>query len=90
MGTLVFAEKGKNSTSDQYPIQQHYRSSDQWNIYWENLKEILENPRPHVCRSHFPLSISDVKRGHLYLNDQFEAVDPGIEIRTKGLYSLPK
>lgn len=88
MGTLVFAEKGQNSTSDQYPIQQHYRSADQWSVYKQNMEEIINNPRPHVCRSHSPLAISDVKRGHLYMNNKFEAVDPGTEIKAKGVYSF--
>lgn len=90
MGILVTAEKGVNSTSDYYPIQQHYRPESEWKTYWNNLDEMFAYAKPHVCRSHFPLAIRDVKRGHLYLNDKFEAVDPGQEIAAKGIYPLVK
>lgn len=85
MSTLVFAEKGKNSTTDVFPIQQHYRPEEQWTEYRKNLEIILNNPRPHIGRSRCPLSFTDVKRGHLFMNNKFEAVDPTLEARRIGI-----
>lgn len=81
MCSVVFAEKGKDSTSDSYPIQQQYRPELQRQIYRSLFEVIRNNPRPHVCRSRSPIALLDVKRGHLFMNQNFEAVDPTSEAR---------
>jgi hypothetical protein len=84
---LVFAEKGKNSTSDVCPIQQHYRPEAQWKFYRSFLEIIKNNPRPHLCRSQSPIAFLDVRRGHFFMNRNFEAVDPTFEVRRTKLLS---
>jgi hypothetical protein len=97
MGVLVFAEKGLNSTSDVFPSQQHYRSEADWKSYRANLATIKSSPRPHLMRSRsdmFFLGASseypfiDVCKGHLFMTDNFEAVDPASEAaRQKAILS---
>lgn len=87
MCTMILAEKGANSTSDVFPIQQHYRPEAQWKIYKNNLDVIMNNPRPHVSRSRSPISFMDIKRGHLFMNQTFEAVDPTTEASRAKLIS---
>jgi hypothetical protein len=81
MGLFIVAEKGINSTSAIYPIQQHYRSESEWETYLKNLEVIKNNPRPHVCRSNSPLTYLDIKRGHLFMDQNFQAVDPTEEMK---------
>lgn len=81
MLTMVFAEKGSESTSNISPSQQHYRSNDEWALYRENLRRIRLNPRPHLARTRGHITLTDVKAGHLFMANDFEARDPLIEIR---------
>jgi hypothetical protein len=86
MATLVFAEKGQDSTADVSPAQQHYRSEADRKLYRDNLTVIRDNPRPHLIRSRSPIFFLNARGGHLFMNGNFEAVDPTSEaIRTRGL-----
>lgn len=69
--TVVFAEKGDNSTSDRLPIQQHYRPSDEWNRYNDNLKVMLASRRPHLVRSNSDPFLADIQGGYHYINRGF-------------------
>jgi len=80
MAAIVFAEKGVKSTSHLRPIQQHYRSAKDWLTYRANLASIRQNPRPHLVRSRGPISLQDVRGGHLFMADDFSARDPRTEI----------
>ena len=51
MASLVFAERGQGSTTRRTPIQQDYRSADQWAEYLANLAAMIRSPRPHLARS---------------------------------------
>ena len=81
MATMVFAEKGHKPMREVFPIQQHYRPKEHWDVYRKNLEVIMKHPRPHVCRSRSPLAYMDIKRGHLFMNSSFEAVDPTTEAK---------
>ena len=79
MVTIAFAEKGPKSTSHVTPVQQHYRSSAEWQQYRENLQPLIKSPRPHIVRSLSGMSLSDVRGGHLFIANDFSARDPGTE-----------
>jgi hypothetical protein len=79
MGVLVFAEKGEDSTADIFPAQQHYRSDAEWNVYRKNVARFKNSPRPHLARSRSPISFFDARGGHLFMNSDFQAVDPATE-----------
>jgi hypothetical protein len=83
MVTIVFAEKGPQSTSHATPVQQQYRSSADWQRYRENLQLIIKSPRPHIVRSLGDMSLSDVRGGHLFIANDFSARDPEAEIRRR-------
>lgn len=76
MGVVVFAEKGVESTSYVSPSQQHYRSQTEWNTYRENLAAIRSNTRPHLIRSRGRMFFFNARRGHLFMDEHFEAIDP--------------
>jgi hypothetical protein len=76
MATLVFAEKGSNSTSNVMPSQQHYRSAAEWETYRRNLVPIKSNTRPHLARTNGNLDYFDVRGGHLFMDHMFTARDP--------------
>ena len=80
MATIVLAEKGIQSTSNVAPVQQHYRSEEDWVRYRQNLREIQKNPRPHIVRSLGDINFFDVKGGHLFVANDFTARDPTTEI----------
>lgn len=80
MSTYVIAEKGPQSTSDRIPSQGHYRSSDEWAIYRQNLALIRESDRPHIIRSIGKIHFHDVPRGHTFIADDFTERDPQTEI----------
>ncbi len=80
MATIVIAEKGAHSTSDQLPIQQHYRTEQQWTDYRAKLEAISNHSRHQLVRSHSPIFFKDVKAGHLFMNQQFDMIDPTDEI----------
>ena len=46
MVTIVFAEKGENSTFDRLPNQQDYRSPEEWSEYLANLDVIRQKKAP--------------------------------------------
>jgi SAM-dependent methyltransferase len=69
MATLIFAEKGEDSTTDIYPVQQDYRSDSDWEIYLDNLKRVQASKRPHLIRSTGPrLS------GNLRIDENYQPV----------------
>jgi SAM-dependent methyltransferase len=90
MSTMVFAEKGPQSTSEKFPSQQHYRSADEWKLFRRNLEIIRGNPRPHLLRSTGDITFADVAGGHLFVSSDFSARDPQTEInRTKARRKAP-
>jgi hypothetical protein len=72
MATLVFADKGPNSTADRLPIQQHYRPQDEWAIYQTNLAAMLKSERPHLARSTAKPFLFEYPGGFKYINRDFE------------------
>jgi hypothetical protein len=81
MMTVVFAEKGSQSTSDITPTQQHYRSAADWIKYRENLRSMQKSSRPHLIRTLGDISFFDVRAGHLFVASDFTARDPWTEIQ---------
>jgi hypothetical protein len=71
MVTVVFAEKGQNSTSDRLPNQQDYRSEEEWGVYCRNLAEMQKSTRPHLVRSHAPIFFEDFVGGHKFVKPDF-------------------
>jgi hypothetical protein len=84
MAAIVVAEKGDESTAQQIPSQGHYRSSEKWVEYRESLMKIRESPRPHIVRSTAGLRDIQVRGGHLFVNESFEAVDVSAELTRLG------
>jgi hypothetical protein len=80
MTIIVVAEKGDRSTSHVNPVQQQYRSPEQWVQYRANLQRMKANPRPHLCRSEGDITFIDVKAGHLFMDTSYRAQDPMSEI----------
>ena len=76
MACLIFAEKGPTSTSDLCPVQQDYRSAEDWEIYSRNLAVMQQSKRPHLLRSNGPAFVPDVIGGHLLIDTEFNAVSP--------------
>jgi hypothetical protein len=74
MAAFVFAEKGAHSTAHRIPIQHHYRSDADWRDFCRNLDVMRRSTRPLSMRSTDPLFVAEVKGGHLYVDDKFEAV----------------
>jgi hypothetical protein len=74
--TLVFAEKGPHSTWDRLPIQQHYRSQEDWEIYQKNLAAMLASQRPHLARTTGEPIACQTQGGYQYINESFSAADP--------------
>ena len=81
MTTIVFAEKGKNSTSNVMPSQQHYRDASEWEIYRKNLGQMMHSARPHLVRSSANIHFFEVRGGHLFIARDFTARDPWTEIQ---------
>ena len=81
MFTLVLAEKKERSTSHATPVQQHYRSAEDWERYRRSLAQIKGSPRPHIARSAGDIVFFDVKGGHLFMDRHFAAQDPLTVIR---------
>lgn len=73
MATLVMAEKGSASSTDRLPIQQDYRSSEDWKIYRHNLAKMLQSKRPHLVRSNAEQFFDAPVRGHFYVDREFVA-----------------
>jgi len=89
MGVIVIAEKGNDSTSERLPAQGHYRSPEEWIEYRESLKRIKESRRPQVVRSTGELGYFYIRRGHLFVNENYEAVDVSGEMRRLGVDPRP-
>lgn len=70
---IIFAEKGENSTSATIPTQQHYRSKEEWDIYLENLSEILSLGRPHVARSYSDQFFREMDGSYTWIDRQYLA-----------------
>jgi len=85
MATVVLAEKGISSTSTARPVQQHYRSSAQWETYRTNLARIKLSHRHHLISTPHPIAFDDIKAGHLFMADDFTARDPIPEIGKRQL-----
>lgn len=81
MLTLVLAEKGERSTTHITPVQQHYRSHEDWERYRGSLTRIKHSRRPHIARSQGDIVFFDVKGGHLFMDTHFAAQDPLTAIR---------
>jgi hypothetical protein len=73
--TLVFAEKGLHSTWDRLPIQQHYRSKEDWEIYQKNLQAMLVSQRPHLARTVGEPIACQTQGGYQHINESFSATD---------------
>jgi hypothetical protein len=72
MASLIFAEKGSQSTTQHIPIQQDYRSSEQWNEYIDNLEFMLNASRPHLARSSTEKLIVEPCGGHILVNRRYQ------------------
>jgi hypothetical protein len=71
MTTLAFAEKGLESTADRIPIQQDYRSVEQWDNYCESLQLMQCSTRPHLARSNTDYAFHDLAGGYIYVDQNF-------------------
>lgn len=81
MWTLLLAEKGERSTTHVSPVQQHYRSPEDWDRYRNVLRQMKASRRPHIARSRGDINFFDVTGGHLFMTPDFVAQDPMTEIR---------
>ena len=71
MVTIVFAEKGENSTYDRMPNQQDYRSADEWSEYLANLDVIRQSERHHLVRSRTERVYEPSIPGHPFIDGEF-------------------
>jgi hypothetical protein len=71
MVTIVFAEKGENSTADRLPNQQDYRSPEEWSEYLVNLDVIRQSKRHHLVRSRSKRVFKATVPGHLFVDREF-------------------
>jgi SAM-dependent methyltransferase len=71
MVTIVFAEKGENSTVDRLPNQQDYRSPEEWSEYLANLDVIRQCKRHHLVRSRSERVIEPSIPGHPFVDREF-------------------
>jgi nicotinamide mononucleotide adenylyltransferase len=71
MVTIVFAEKGENSTVDRLPNQQDYRSADEWSEYLANLDVIRQSERHHLVRSRTERVFEPSIPGHPFIDGEF-------------------
>jgi len=76
MACVIFAEKGANSTTNFYPIQQDYRSAEDWEFFSHHLAVMQKSSRPHLLRSNIPAFVPDVLGGHMLIDSEFNAVAP--------------
>jgi SAM-dependent methyltransferase len=69
LAIVVFAEKGARSTWNKLPIQQDYRSPEEWKPYLANVAAILQSKRPHLLASNTErfLGESEVQGGQIYI-----------------------
>jgi hypothetical protein len=73
MGCFAFAEKGAQSTSDAVPVQQDYRSSQDWELYRRNLDIMRRSKRPFLFGSTAPPFLQSWPGGHIYIDGNFQA-----------------
>jgi SAM-dependent methyltransferase len=73
MVTLVFAEKDAESTDEQLPIQQDYRSAEDWDFYNANLARMLQSKRPHLACSLSEQFLMQPAPGHSYIDKDYQA-----------------
>lgn len=71
MVTIVFAEKGENSTADRLPNQQDYRSAEEWEEYLANLAVIRQSKRHHLVRSRTEQIFDPPFAGHPFIDNEF-------------------
>jgi SAM-dependent methyltransferase len=71
MVTIVFAEKGENSTVDRLPNQQDYRSPEEWSEYLANLDVIRQSKRHHLVRSRTERLFEPSIPGHPFIDGEF-------------------
>lgn len=71
MTTLAFAEMGPESTTQKVPIQQDYRTDDQWDNYFANLSSMQSSTRPHLARSNADYMFPDLTGGYIYVDQLF-------------------
>jgi len=71
MVTIVFAEKGNNSTVDRLPNQQDYRSPEEWSEYLANLNVIRQSKRHHLVRSRSERVFSPAVSGHPFVDREY-------------------
>ena len=81
MVTIVFAEKGENSTFDRLPNQQDYRSADEWSEYLANLDVIRQSERHHLVRSRTERVFEPSIPGHPFIDGEF-CVQVGVSPET--------
>src|SRR5580700_5130217 len=73
MVTLVFAEKDAESTDERLPIQQDYRSTEDWDIYNANVERMLQSKRPHLVCSRSEQFLTQPAPGHSYVDKDYQA-----------------
>jgi hypothetical protein len=73
LACFVFAEKGAHSTAGKTPIQQDYRSPEDWDAFLRNLDVMRKSERPLLFRSDQPRFLEDVPGGHRYVDSEFQA-----------------
>ena len=71
MEVIVLAEKGEGSSDDRLPMQQDYRSDEDWKIYRANLTTICRSPRHHLVKSTAEQFFRP-QAGHLYIDRNFQ------------------
>jgi hypothetical protein len=71
MVTIVFAEKGEDSTVDRLPNQQDYRSPEEWSEYLANLDVIRQSKRHHLVRSRTERLYEPSIPGHPFIDGEF-------------------
>ena len=71
MVTIVFSEKGENSTFNRLPNQQDYRSADEWSEYLANLDVIRQSERHHLVRSRTERVFEPSIPGHPFIDGEF-------------------
>jgi hypothetical protein len=71
MVTIVFAEKGEDSTVDRLPNQQDYRSPEEWSEYLANLDVIRQSKRHHLVRSRTEKVVERSIPGHPFIDGEY-------------------
>jgi hypothetical protein len=74
MVTIVFAEKGPDSTTDLSPIQQPYRSVHDWGVYRRNLRKMQGRGRHHLVRTLGELLFRNGTGGYLIVANDFSVL----------------